>query len=91
MIFAKYAQVFRYDGLLEYARRLNLDIFARAALPGDYSIIGGNKRSRHPEISKEEVIDFERKFTEVKNLRTGSVIGYYFALWIYQKVEDCCC
>jgi hypothetical protein len=38
--FCEYSRVWRYDSSPEYAKRFNVDIFARAQSPGDYSIIG---------------------------------------------------
>jgi hypothetical protein len=58
--------VWRYDGSPEYAAEFNVDIFARAEAPGDYSIIGEVKSREARKFSKEETIVFEAKFAAVK-------------------------
>ncbi|MDQ1351288.1 MAG: hypothetical protein QG657_1590 [Acidobacteriota bacterium] len=57
-----------------------MDIFARAAAPGDYSIIGEIKNRDARKFSKEEVIDFERKFAEVKKYENiDRAVGFIFS------------
>jgi hypothetical protein len=66
--FCDYSRVWRYDSSPEYTKRFSVDIFARAENPGDYSIIGEVKSREIKKFSKEEVIDFEKKFAGVKKL-----------------------
>jgi len=61
--FARYTQVWRYDRSPAYAKSFNVDIFARAENPEDYSIIGEVKHRDTRKFSKEEAVAFERKFT----------------------------
>ncbi|MCU0286458.1 MAG: hypothetical protein MUF15_08660, partial [Acidobacteria bacterium] len=78
--FAGYSRVWRYDTSPEYARRFNVDIFARAQLPGDYSIIGEVKSRDSRKFSKEEVLEFERKLAEIKKIENlGRVVGFIFS------------
>ncbi|MDQ1355241.1 MAG: hypothetical protein QG657_5551 [Acidobacteriota bacterium] len=78
--FCEYSRVWRYDSSPEYAKRFNVDIFARAQSPGDYSIIGEVKSRDLRKFSKDEVMEFERKFVEVKRLeRIDRVVGFIFS------------
>jgi hypothetical protein len=45
-----------------------VDVFARARHPGDYSIIGEVKSREARKFSKDEAIEFEKKFSEVLKL-----------------------
>jgi hypothetical protein len=66
--FCEYSRVWRYDSSPEFARRFNVDIYARAQAPGDYSLIGEVKCRDLKKFSIDEVIEFERKFAEVKKI-----------------------
>jgi hypothetical protein len=79
-IFCKYSRVWRYDSSPEYARGLSVDIFARAQSKKDYSIIGEVKSREVKKFSKEETVEFERKFSEVKNHENiERTIGFIFS------------
>jgi hypothetical protein len=90
--FCDYGRVWRYDSSPEYAKRFNVDIFARAAAPGDYSIIGEIKNRDARKFSKEEVVDFERKFTEIKKCENiNRAVGFIFSRSGFTKeAEDYC-
>jgi len=78
--FCEYSRVWRYDSSPEYSKRFNIDIFARAAAVGDYSLIGEVKSRDTRKFSKEEAVEFERKFAEVKEQeKLDQVIGFIFS------------
>jgi len=78
--FCEYSRVWRYDSSPEYSKRFNIDIFARAAVPGEYSIIGEVKSRDSRKFSKEEAVEFERKFVEVKkHEKIDRTIGFIFS------------
>ncbi|MCP5106241.1 MAG: hypothetical protein GY950_22840, partial [bacterium] len=78
--FCEYVRVWRYDSSPAYAKRFNVDIFAHASDPGDYSIIGEVKSRDLRKFSKDEVIAFERKFVEVKKLEgIDRAVGFIFS------------
>jgi hypothetical protein len=78
--FCDYERVWRYDSSPAYSKRFNVDIFARAAAPGDYSIIGEVKSRDSLKFSKAEVLEFKRKFTEVKKSeQIDRVVGFIFS------------
>ncbi|MCP4154418.1 MAG: hypothetical protein GY757_42230 [bacterium] len=78
--FCDYSRVWRYDSSPEYAKGFNVDIFARAKKPGDYSLIGEVKSRDTRKFSKEEVMEFERKFDAVKKLeKIDRVVGFIFS------------
>ena len=70
----------------------NLDIFARAQSRDDYSIIGEVKSRELRKFSKEEVITFEKKFSEVKKLENiERAVGFIFSRSGFTKDgEDYC-
>ena len=69
-----------------------MDIFARAAVPGDYSIIGEIKNRDTRKFSKEEVIDFERKLESVKKQeKIERAVGFIFSRSGFTKeAEEYC-
>jgi hypothetical protein len=78
--FCEYSRVWRYDSAPEYAKPFNVDIFANAQRPGDYSIIGEVKSRDLKKFSKEEVIEFEMKLAEVKKIEgIERAIGFIFS------------
>jgi hypothetical protein len=78
--FCEYTRVWRYDSTPEYSRRFNVDIFARAAAPGEYSIIGEVKSREARKFSKEEAIEFERKFEAIKtHEKLDLAMGFIFS------------
>jgi hypothetical protein len=90
--FCDYSSVWRYDSSPEYARKFNVDIFAPAANPGDYSIIGEVKSREARKFSKKETIEFERKFEHVKNLESiERAVGFIFSRSGFTgEAEDYC-
>ena len=78
--FCDYSRVWRYDTSPEYAKSFNVDIFARAQSPENYSIIGEVKSRELKRFSKDEVIDFERKLAEVKKIEgIERAVGFIFS------------
>ncbi|MCU0286667.1 MAG: hypothetical protein MUF15_09730 [Acidobacteria bacterium] len=78
--FSEYSRVWRYDSSPEYAKRFNVDIYARAQTPGDYSLIGEVKSRDLKKFSTDEVIEFERKFAEVKKIEgLDRAVGFIFS------------
>ncbi len=90
--FCVYERVWRYDSSPEYTKRFSVDIFARAGRPGDYSIIGEVKSRDTRKFSQEETIDFERKFTAVKELENiERAVGFIFSYSGFTKeAEEYC-
>ena len=90
--FCDYSRVWRYDSAPEYARKFSVDIFARAQSPGDYSIIGEVKSRETRKFSKDEVMDFETKFDQVKKLENiDRAVGFIFSRSGFTKeAEDYC-
>ena len=90
--FCDYSQVWRYDSSPGYAKSFSLDIFARAQSRDDYSIIGEVKSRELRKFSKEEVMAFEKKFSEVKKLENiERAVGFIFSRSGFTKDgEDYC-
>jgi hypothetical protein len=90
--FCDYSRVWRYDSAPEYARKFSVDIFARAQSPGDYSIIGEVKSRETRKFSKDEVMDFETKFDQVKKLENiDRAVGFIFSRSGFTKEADDYC
>jgi hypothetical protein len=78
--FCQYERVWRYDSTPEYSKRFNVDIYARATAPGEYSIIGEVKSRDHQKFSREEVVAFEKKVEAVKKSeQINRVVGFIFS------------
>ncbi len=78
--FCEYSRVWRYDSSPEYAKSFNVDIFARAASGNDYSIIGEVKSRDNRKFSREEAVEFDKKFTEVKKReQLERAVGFIFS------------
>ncbi|MCX6583826.1 MAG: hypothetical protein NT166_26930, partial [Candidatus Aminicenantes bacterium] len=90
--FCEYSRVWRYDSSPEYAKRFNVDIIARAQSPADYSLIGEVKSRDLKKFSKDEVIEFERKFAEVKKIEgIERAVGFIFSRsGFIQEAEEYC-
>ncbi len=90
--FCNYSRVWRYDSSPVYAKGFNVDIFARAAAPADYSIIGEVKSRDVRKFSKEEAIAFETKFLEVKKLENiDRAVAFIFSRSGFTgEAEDYC-
>jgi hypothetical protein len=90
--FCAYSRVWRYDSSPEYSRSFSVDIFARSQSPADYSIIGEVKSRETRKFSKEEAIEFERKFSEVKKLENiDRAVGFIFSRGGFTKEADQYC
>jgi hypothetical protein len=78
--FCDYSRVWKYDISPEYARGFNVDIFARAENPDDYSIIGEVKSREIKKFSKDEAVHFLGKFEQIKKMETlDRAIGFIFS------------
>ena len=78
--FCEYERVWRYDASPEYGKGFNVDIFARAENPENYSLIVEVKSRDLKKFSKDEVMDFERKFVEVKKMEgIERAVGFVFS------------
>jgi hypothetical protein len=90
--FCDYSRVWRYDSSPEYARGLSVDIFARSRSTGDYSIIGEVKTREVKKFSKDEVMEFHKKFAGVKKLENiDRAVGFIFSRSGFTKdAEDYC-
>jgi hypothetical protein len=90
--FCNYSRVWKYNLSPGYARDFSLDIFARAQSPKDYSIIGEVKTRDLKKFSKDEVMKFEQKFAEVKNMeKIERALGFIFSRCGFTKeAEDYC-
>jgi hypothetical protein len=90
--FCDYTWVWKYDGSPEYTRKFNVDIFARAVNPGDYSIIGEVKSREARKFSKEDAMEFETKFTGVKKLeKIERAVGFIFSRGGFTKEAEAYC
>ncbi len=90
--FCQYSRVWRYDFSPTYGKRFNVDVYARAVEPGAYSIIGEVKSRDTRKFSKEEAMDFQRKFEEVKKVEgLDRVVGFIFSFGGFTKeAEEYC-
>lgn len=79
--FSKYSRVWRYNNSSEFARDFSVDIYARARLETDYSIIGEVKSRDLKKFLKDEAIEFELKFDEIKKIeKLERVIGFIYSV-----------
>jgi len=90
--FYDYGRVWRYNSSPEYAKSFSVDIFARSANAGDYSIIGEVKNRELKKFSKDEGVHFLGKFEEIKKRENlERVIGFIFSRCGFTKeAEDYC-
>ncbi len=90
--FCEYTRVWRYDRSPEYARRFNVDIFARASAAGDYSLIVEVKNRDHRKFSKVEAVEFASKLAEVKkHEKIDRAVGLVFSRKGFtDEAEDYC-
>jgi hypothetical protein len=90
--FTEYSKVWKYNFSPEFSRDFNIDVFALSKEPDHYSIIGELKNRQSKKFSKEEVLDFERKFQkvlEIENLEKA--VGFIFSSCGFtQEAEDLC-
>jgi hypothetical protein len=78
--FCEYVRVWHYDYSPDRAKRFNIDVYAQALSPGDYSLIGEVKNRDSKKLSKEEAIEFEGKYREVKAAEhLNRVLGFIFS------------
>jgi len=90
--FCDYSRVWSYDGSPEYARKISVDIFARAANGDDYTIIGEVKSRDVKKFSKDEAVEFEKKLAVVKKMENiERAVGFIFSRSGFTKeAEDYC-
>ncbi|MCP5107886.1 MAG: hypothetical protein GY950_31145, partial [bacterium] len=90
--FCRYSRVWKYDSSPTYAKKFNVDIFARATDPADYSVIVEVKNRDTRKFSKEEALDSQRKFEEVKKIENiDRAVGFIFSRSGFTKeAEDYC-
>jgi len=90
--FCDYSRAWKYNSSPEYGRGLSIDIFARSRSAGDYSIIGEVKSRELKKFSKEETVELEKKFAEVKKLENiDRAVGFIFSRSGFTKeAEDYC-
>ncbi|MCP4215249.1 MAG: hypothetical protein GY765_11355 [bacterium] len=90
--FCRYSRVWRYDSSPEHGKSFNIDIFARAAAPGEYSVIGEVKSRDKRKFSKEEVVDFEWKFAAVKQQESiHRAVGFIFSISGFTSEAEAYC
>ena len=69
-----------------------MDIFALSANSGDYSIIGEVKSRDHKKFSKDEAVEFEKKFAEVKKAeKIERAVGFIFSRSGFTAEADAYC
>ncbi|MCX6584890.1 MAG: hypothetical protein NT166_32355 [Candidatus Aminicenantes bacterium] len=90
--FSRYSSAWKYNRSPENSHSFNIDIFARAEDPGDYSLIGEVKCRDVRKFSKEEVDGFLVKFEKLKayeNLERA--LGFIFSRSGFtQEAENYC-
>ncbi len=64
--FSDYVHVWRYNGSTPFGKDYNIDIYARAQSPADYSIIGEVKNRDNKKFSKDEAMTFMEKYAILK-------------------------
>ena len=78
--FCEYSRVWRYDGVVEFGAPFNVDIYARAQSPADYSISGEIKNRDRKKFTREEAIAFMEKYTVLKSSeKLDRVIPFIFS------------
>jgi hypothetical protein len=90
--FCDYSRVWKYHSSPEYAKVFSVDIFACSLNENDYSIIGEVKNREQKKFSKDEVMEFELKFEEIKKRENlERVVGFIFSRSGFTKeAEDYC-
>ncbi|MGD2089101.1 MAG: hypothetical protein PVH61_23185 [Candidatus Aminicenantes bacterium] len=90
--FCEYLRVWRYDSSPAYTKRFSMDIFARAENPDAYSIIGEVKSRELKKFSKQEVMEFQKKFVGVKKIENiDRAVGFIFSRCVFtQDAQDYC-
>lgn len=90
--FCDYSRVWRYDGSVEFGRDFNVDVFARPADAGNYSIIGEVKSREARKFSKEEAVAFAGKFAEVKKVEhIDRAVGFIFSRRGFTREAEAYC
>jgi hypothetical protein len=90
--FCAYSRVWKYHSSPEYAQVFSVDIFARSVNSNDYSIIGEVKNREQKKFSRDEVIEFEKKFAGVKKLeKIERVVGFIFSRSGFTAEADAYC
>ncbi|MCU0286612.1 MAG: hypothetical protein MUF15_09450 [Acidobacteria bacterium] len=90
--FCEYVRVWHYDYSPDCGKRFNIDIYAQALSPGNYSLIGEVKNRDLKKFTKEEAIEFERKYCEVKAAEhLDKALGFIFSRTGFtQEAEEYC-
>jgi hypothetical protein len=90
--FSEYSWVWKYNSSPEFAKDFSVDIFARALSPGDYSIIGEVKNRDLKKFSKEEAIQFQVKYEEIKKIENlERAVGFVFSRCGFtEEAEEYC-
>ncbi|MCP4154654.1 MAG: hypothetical protein GY757_43425 [bacterium] len=87
--FCRYVRAWRYDSSPAYAKSFNLDIYAHAVAPGDYSVIGEVKSRDNKKFSKNEVLDFETKMNQIQKMENiNRIQGFIFSSCGFTKEAD---
>jgi hypothetical protein len=90
--FCDYSRVWRYDSSPEYAKGFSVDIFARPINAGDYAIIGEVKSRDTRKLSKEELVAFERKYSQVKKFENiDRAVGFIFSRGGFTREAEAYC
>jgi hypothetical protein len=90
--FCEYERVWHYNYSPHGAKSFNIDLYALAASPGDYTIIGEVKNREAKKFSKEETMEFERKYREIiASEHLTRVVGFIFSRSGFtQEAEEYC-
>jgi hypothetical protein len=90
--FCDYSRVWSYDSSPEYARKISVDIYARTANAEDYSLIVEVKSRDVKKFSKDEAVEFEKKFAVVKKVENlERAVGFIFSRSGFTKeAEEYC-
>ena len=89
--FCDYSMVWRYNRSPRYAKDFNIDVFAVARSEEDYSVIGEVKNRDTKKFSKDEALEFERTFEQVKELENiKRAVGFVFSRCGFtNEAEEC--
>ncbi|MCI0471892.1 MAG: hypothetical protein L0Y73_09550, partial [Candidatus Aminicenantes bacterium] len=90
--FSDYSLVWKYNSSPEYAKDFSVDIFARAQSPGDYSVIGEVKNRDLKKFSREEAVQFQVKYEEIKKIENlERAVGFVFSRCGFtEEAEEYC-
>jgi hypothetical protein len=90
--FCDYSQVWRYDRSPAYSKSFNVDVFARASNPKDYSVIVEVKSRDIKKFSIEEAMAFQRKYEDVKSFENLTrAVGFIFSRGGFTEEAEAYC